>query len=119
LSTVSVTWFDKDAVWQAIEAHACALAVRFPEIEEIRVFGSLVKGTAVPGSDVDLLIVLGASDRPFLDRISGYLPSAFPCGVDVFPYTRAEIARMANEGNSLIAAALSEGRTVFRRSVQA
>jgi predicted nucleotidyltransferase len=119
LSTVSVTWFDKDAVWRAVEAHARALAVRFPEIEEIRVFGSLVKGTAVPGSDVDLLIVLGASDRPFLDRISGYLPGAFPCGVDVFPYTRAEIARMANEGNSLISAALSEGRTIFRRSAQA
>ena len=115
MSTVSVTWFDNDAVWRAVEAHARALAVRFPEIEEIRVFGSLVKGTAVPGSDVDLLIVLAASDRPFLDRISGYLPSAFPCGVDVFPYTHVEIARMTHEGNALIAAALSEGRTIFKR----
>jgi hypothetical protein len=57
-----------------------------------------------------------ASDRPFLGRISGYLPGAFPCGVDVFPYTRAEIARMASEGNSLIAAALGEGRTIFTRA---
>ena len=67
-------------MWRAVEAHARALAVRFPEIEEIRVFGSLVRGTAVPGSDVDLLIVLGASDRPFLDRIPAFLPGAFPCG---------------------------------------
>jgi predicted nucleotidyltransferase len=116
LSTVSVTWFDKDAVWHAVEAHARALAVRCPEIEEISVFGSLVKGTAVPGSDVDLLIVLGASDRPFLDRISAYLPGVFPCGIDVFPYTRAEIARMANARNPFICAALSEGRTIFKRS---
>ena len=116
MSTVSVTWFDKGGVWRAVEAHARALTVRFPEIEEVRVFGSLVKGTAVPGSDVDLLIVLGASDRPFLDRISAYLPGAFPCGVDVFPYTLTEIARMTNEGNTLIAAALSEGRTIFKRS---
>jgi predicted nucleotidyltransferase len=119
LSTVSVTWFDKDAVWRAVEAHASALAVRFPEIEEIRVFGSLVKGTAVPGSDVDLLIVLGESDRPFLDRIPAYLPGAFPCGLDVFPYTRAEIERMANDRNSLIGAALGEGRTIFKRSAAA
>ena len=119
MSTVSVTWFDKDAVWRAVEAHARALAVRFPEIEEIRVFGSLVRGTAVPGSDVDLLIVLGASDRPFLDRIPAFLPGAFPCGVDVFPYTRAEIARMTDERNPLIRAALDEGRTIFKRSVGA
>ena len=116
MSTVSVTWFDKDAVWRAVEAHAHALAARCPEIEEIRIFGSLVKGTAVPGSDVDLLIVLSASSRPFLDRIPAYLPGAFPCGVDVFPYTRAEITRMAGEGNSLIAAALGEGRTIFTRA---
>ena len=116
MSTVSVTWFDKDAVWRAVEAHARALVARRPEIDEIRVFGSLVKGMAVPGSDVDLLIVLSASDRPFRDRIAAYLPGAFPCGVDVFPYTRAEIARMTREGNSFIAAALGEGRTIFTRA---
>jgi predicted nucleotidyltransferase len=115
LSTVSVTWFDSEAVWRAVEAHARALGARYPEIEEIIVFGSLARGTAVPGSDVDLLIVLERSDRRFLDRISVFLPGPFPCGVDVFPYTRAELEKMQGEGNSLIAAALSEGRTVFRR----
>ena len=102
-------------MWRAVEAHARVLAARFTEIEEIRVFGSLVNGTPVPGSDVDLLIVVSASDRPFLDRIPTYLPSAFPCGVDVFPYTRAEITRMTSEGNSLVAAALRDGRTIFTR----
>lgn len=116
MSTVSVTWFDRDAVWRAVEAYARALAIRRPEIEEIWAFGSLVKGTTVPGSDVDLLIILGESDRPFLDRVPLYLPGAFPCPVDVFPYTRAEIARMTSEGNSLIAAALGEGRAIFRRA---
>jgi predicted nucleotidyltransferase len=79
------------------------------------VFGSLVKGTSVPGSDVDLLIVLDASDRQFLERRSAYLPDAFPCGLDVFPYTRGELERMVDEGNGLIRAALREGRTLFRR----
>ena len=116
MSTVSVTWFDKQAVWRAVEAYAAALAARHPDIEEIRVFGSLVNGTPVPGSDVDVLIVLSGSDRPFLDRIPTYLPGEFPCPVDVFPYTRAEIARMTAGGNTLIAAALREGRTIFKRS---
>jgi predicted nucleotidyltransferase len=115
LSTVSVTWFDRNAVWQAVRAHARALAARFPEIGAILVFGSLVKGTAVPGSDVDLLIILSTSDRSFRDRIRRYLPGPFPCGVDVFPYTRAEIARMTREGNALDASALAEGQTIFSR----
>ena len=119
MSTVSVTWFDSEAVWRAVRTHARALAVRYPEIEEILVFGSLVRGTAVPGSDVDLLIVLERSDRPFLDRVPAFLPGAFPCGVDVFPYTRAEVDRMRGEGNALIAAALREGRAVFRRGASA
>ena len=115
MSTVNVTWFDRNAVWCAVEAHARALAARCPEIEEIRVFGSLVREDAVPGSDVDLLIILSASMVPFLDRIRACLPGAFPCGVDVFPYTQAEIVRMTHEGNPLIAAALAEGRTIFTR----
>lgn len=115
MSTVSVTWFDKEAVWRAVEAHAAVLAARHPEIEEIVVFGSLVRGTAVPGSDVDLLIILSASDRSFLDRIPAFLPGAFPCGVDVFPYTRAELERMKGDANPLIVGALHEGRTIVRR----
>ena len=63
-----------------------------------------------------LLIVLSASGQPFLGRIPACLPGAFPCGVDVFPYTRAEIARMTSERNSLITVALREGRTVFKRA---
>lgn len=62
------------------------------------------------------IIVLTASDRPFLDRIATYLPGAFPCAVDVFPYTRAEIVRMSRERNTLISDALATGRTVFRRA---
>jgi predicted nucleotidyltransferase len=115
LSTVSVTWFDKDAVWRAVETYARALAERDPAIEEILVFGSLVNGVPVPGSDVDLLIVLAASDLSFRDRIPAFLPGAFPCGVDVFPYTRAEVERMKREGNGLVLAALREGRTIFSR----
>lgn len=67
----------------------------------------MVKGTAVPGSDVDLLIVLTASDRSFLDRIPGFLPSAFPCGVDVFPYTRSRRSRCCSSHSTQSAACSS------------
>lgn len=117
MSTVRVTYFDKRAVRAAVEHHARELAARYPEIEEIVLFGSLARGTPVPGSDADLLIVLSESDRRFLDRIPAFLPSRFPVSVDVFPYTRAEVERMLREGNAFLRAALRDGEVLFRRTL--
>lgn len=92
-----------------------ALAARYPELEEVILFGSVARGTPVPGSDVDLLVVLSASDRPFLERIPLFVPSGFPVDVDVFPYTRGEIERMEADGNPLVLGARRHGIVVFRR----
>ncbi len=67
-------------------------------MEEIIVFGSFAKGNYAPGSDVDILIVLSHSSRPFRDRIPELLPGAFPVGLDLFPYTREEIASRVSPG---------------------
>jgi predicted nucleotidyltransferase len=117
LSTVRITYFDRRAVRAAVEQHARELAARYPEIEEIVLFGSLARGTPVPGSDADLLIVLCESDRRFLDRIPAFLPSRFPVGVDVFPYTRAEVERMLREGNTFLREAFRDGEVLFRRTL--
>ena len=115
MNTVSVTYFDKEGVRRAVDEYVRSLAARHPELEEAILFGSLAGGTPVPGSDADLLFVLSTSDRPFLERIPQLLPSGFPVGMDVFPYTRAELDRMTAEGNPLIRAALREGVTLLRR----
>jgi hypothetical protein len=54
--------------------------------------------------------------QSFLDRIPAFIPGAFPCGIDVFPYTRAELERMKSSGNPFVLGALREGRTILRRS---
>src|SRR5262249_11113353 len=115
LSMVRVQCFDREAVGRALEEHARSLGGRYPEVEAVILFGSLVTGTPVPGSDADLLILLTRSDRAFHDRSPAFLPSGFPVAVDVFPYTRAEIARMTAEGNRLVLGALRDGRVLFRR----
>lgn len=115
MSTVSVTYFDREAVRRAVDEHVRHLTARHPELEEVILFGSVARGTAVPGSDVDLLVVLSACDRPFLERIPLFLPSRFPVGVDVFPYTREELERMEAEANPLVLDARRHGIVVFRR----
>ncbi len=98
-----------------MEEHVRTLAARHPELEEVILFGSMVSGTPVPGSDVDLLLVLCASDRWFVDRIPLFLPTGFPVGMDVFPYTRAELEQMKNEGNTFVIRALRDGVKIFQR----
>ena len=61
---------------------------RYPEVEEVLIFGSRAKGTARPGSDIDLAISgKKCSERTALD-IAGYLNEEvpFPYFVDVVYY---------------------------------
>ncbi len=67
----------------------------FAEVEEIVVFGSFETGNYSPGSDLDVLIILSESACPVRDRIPIYLPDEFPVPVDLFPFTRAELADRA------------------------
>jgi predicted nucleotidyltransferase len=92
LSSVVIKSIDERAVRRAMDEYAARLLRDHPEIEEIVVFGSFVRGTYGPGSDLDVFVTLTHADKTIRDRIPDLLPGAFPVGVDLFPYTRAEIA---------------------------
>ncbi|MBN2025391.1 MAG: nucleotidyltransferase domain-containing protein [Actinobacteria bacterium] len=92
-----------------------AIAEEHPELETAILFGSFARGDSVPASDIDLLLILAWSDTDFQDRIVAFLPSRFPVGIDVFPYTREEIEKMVGEGNGFISAALREGVKIYAR----
>jgi len=91
LSTVVVKSVDEGAVRRAMDAYAERLFDLHPNIEEIVVFGSFERGTWAPGSDLDVFVVLSSSDRPVHERVVQLLPGAFPVGIDLFPFTIAEI----------------------------
>lgn len=110
-----IEYVDRFSVTHALEAFIQSLASKHPELERVVLFGSFAKGCAVPSSDVDLLLVLESSELPFLERIPAFLPTRFPVGVDVFPYTREELERMLEEGNSFVVSALKEGIELYRR----
>ena len=114
--SVQVTWLDRPAVLEATRKAVNELAENQPEIQKVILFGSMARGDAVPGSDVDLLVVVTESDRSFLDRIARYRPSGIPVGVDVFPYTQQEFDKMLEEGNGFIRQALAEGMLLFDRA---
>jgi hypothetical protein len=112
LSSVVVKSIDERAVRRAMDAYAARLLATRPDVEEIVVFGSFEWGTWAPGSDLDVFIVLTAADRPVHERIPDLLPGAFPVGLDLFPYTRDEIAERAP---SALLAAVAASRWRYRR----
>lgn len=92
MSSVAVKSVDEAQVRRRMDDYAARLLSSHPEIEEIVVFGSFAEGTYAPGSDLDVFIILSHSEKSIRDRVPGYLPGAFPVGVDLFPFTREEIA---------------------------
>ena len=73
------------------------------------VFGSVARGEADAGSDLDLLIVADTT-RPFFERFKDFagLYDLWP-RLDLLVYTPEELERMAAEDNPLIRQALEEG----------
>lgn len=92
MSTVVVKSVDLPALRRAVDAWATRLLSHHPEVEEIVVFGSFVEGNWSPGSDLDVFVVLSHADRPVRERIAAFLPGTFPIGMDLFPFTREEMA---------------------------
>ena len=114
-NSVKIRFLDKPGIMKAVERLVAELAQKYPEIEEISLFGSFARDEAVPGSDVDILIMLMDTSLPFRDRIRKYMPSSFPVGIDIFPYTRSEIEEMLNEGNYFLKSAIQDSILLFVR----
>jgi predicted nucleotidyltransferase len=112
LRGVIVKSVDEGAVRRAMDAYAAALLEAHPEIEEIVVFGSFAEGRWAPGSDLDVFVVLSRSATPVRERIPDLLPGRFPVGVDLFPYTREEIAA---RGPSALLDAVARSRWRYGR----
>jgi predicted nucleotidyltransferase len=113
---VKVTFLEREPLLARLTERAHQLLTSDPRVLEVGLFGSLVRGDYGPGSDADLLVILAADARRFVDRIPEFLRhfSGLGIAVDVFPYTREEIAVMQDAG--LVKSALSERCVLARRS---
>jgi uncharacterized protein len=94
LNSVVFKSIDRARIQDAVAEYARRLREAHPEILRIIWFGSWVTGLPTPGSDVDLCLVVSASDKPVRERVSDYLPPGFPVGVDLLVYTTEEFNQL-------------------------
>ncbi len=69
------------------------------EVEEVRLFGSLGRGEASPGSEAAIVVIVRRASKPFLDR-SADLARFFAStgiGCEVLVYRREELAKIEHQ----------------------
>jgi len=101
---------------QAIEMMVQRLVARF-DPEQIILFGSQVRGTAAPGSDVDLLVIMPVSGSKRAKQLEMRLALhdiAVP--KDIILATPDEVARRRDIVGTIIRPALREGKVLYARS---
>ena len=115
-SSVRVRSLDRPSVLATLRALAARHGATRPEIEEIRLFGSLARGAANPNADADVLIVLDATDLAFGDRLPRYKPLGSPVPMDVTVCTRAELTRELAAGNRFVRRILDDSIVLYARA---
>ena len=113
--SVKIFSLDRAAIREALERHIDTRYRPDPNVVAVHLFGSFARGRAVPGSDVDLLVVLERDPRPPRDRIPDHLPGGFPVGVDVIVWTQAEMEERLARHDRLARTILTEGEALFDR----
>ena len=112
-ASVKVFWLNREEKILRLQEAVKTLKARHPEIERAVLFGSLERGDAVPGSDADVLLMVGATDLPFPERAAAYRPEGVGIPVDLFVYTRTELEGMLAAGNRFVSRALADGRDLL------
>jgi predicted nucleotidyltransferase len=82
----------------ALRGWAARMAAARPEIRRIGYFGSYARGDWGVGSDLDLIVVVEASDEPFLRRAANWDTGPLPVPTDLLVYTEDEWRKLRASG---------------------
>lgn len=116
-NNVRVFRLDREGVLPRLRERARVVLERRPDVVEVRLFGSLARGDARPGSDADLFVVLRDGAPPFLERLAGLSREFGGVGIgcDVVAYTESEARALAKRGDTFARAVFGEGQVLARR----
>jgi hypothetical protein len=97
LTSSVLRWPSRQVVDEAVREWAAENAGRREDVVAVGYFGSYARGDWGVGSDLDLVLVLIESDRPFTDRPLEWDVTALPVPTDMLVYTAAEWRAMQSE----------------------
>ena len=115
--SVRVFRLDREGTLTRLRDRARTLLQQWPDVLEVRLFGSLASGAARPGSDTDLFVVVRDGAPPFLERIAPLARhfTGLRIGCDVIAYTESECRALAARRDAFAHAVLDEGIVLAQR----
>ncbi len=97
LNSSVLKWPDHGQVDGAVRAWAARVAQAHDELLRAGYFGSYARDDWGVGSDIDLVLVLRASDKPFERRALDFDATGLPVPAELLVYTQAEWRRLMEE----------------------
>lgn len=94
LNSSVLKWPDRATVHEAAEEWAHRLCREEPRVRRVGYFGSYARGDWGVGSDLDLVVIVSESERPFETRGTALDTSPLPVPADVLVYTPDEWATL-------------------------
>ncbi len=88
-------WPDAQTVRRALDVWLEQALSAHPQVLRIGYFGSYARGDWGVGSDLDLVVIVPASDRPFTERPRDWDVTTLPVPTDVLVYTQKEWEELA------------------------
>lgn len=109
------TWPDAGSVLSALRCWAAAVACARKDVSAIGCFGSYARGDSGFGSDLDLVVLVDESERPFVERALEFDTLPLPVPVDLLVYTLAEWRALMAAGGRFARTLETECLWVYRR----
>jgi predicted nucleotidyltransferase len=112
---------DRDGTIARLRDRARALLKSRPDVLEVRLFGSLARGNATPGSDADLFITVRDGAGPLLERIPSLARhfAGVGIGCDVIVHTESERDALVRRHDAFARAVIGEGLLLAQRTAAA
>lgn len=114
--SVRVFRLDRAGTLDRLRERARQLIEQRDDVLEVRLFGSLARGEAHPGTDADLFIVVRDGAPPFLDRIPDLARRLGGVGIgcDVIAYTESEYQALLDRHDRFARAVVDDGLVLAR-----
>jgi len=90
LTSPVLKWPEAQSVIQALKHWVEKVNQNRPDVIRLGYFGSYARGDWGVGSDLDLIIIVEKSDKPFEERAAEFDTVELPVPADVLVYTQEE-----------------------------
>ena len=95
-------WPDRQRILESATIWAEKIGQTDKAVISIRCFGSIASDRWGVGSDLDILIELESSSKPFMERSLDYTPLNIDVPVEILVYTTKELSDMEKQGYRFI-----------------